>query len=76
MQQLLEDSIISNADELKGFFEELDRLDEVFKSLLQSGVSVNEGENWWERGVLIYAGEEYCFYMRRAHGVAVRNTDD
>lgn len=75
IQQLLEDPRIANADELKGYFEELVYLDEIFRSLLQPGVSVSEGEHWWERGVLIRAGEEYCSYMKSAHGVVVESVD-
>ncbi|WP_095102124.1 hypothetical protein [Pseudomonas sp. Irchel 3A5] len=73
LQELKNCSNIYGAGELKGCFEYLAFLDEEFKSLMQPGVDVEEGSSWWDRGVLKCAGEEYCYYMARAHQILVKN---
>ncbi|MGR3890398.1 hypothetical protein [Pseudomonas sp. 1152_12] len=73
LQRLLEEPKIASADEFKEIFYELACLDDMFKSLLQPDLFIRAGEKWWERGVLIRAGEEYCFYMKAAHGIVVEN---
>lgn len=73
LQRLLEEPKIANADEFKELFDELTCLDDMFKSLLQPDIFIGTGEKWWERGVLIRAGEEYCFYMKAARGIVVEN---
>lgn len=75
IEELLDDPRISNADELGYLFSEVFRLDEKFKCLLQSGASVLEGGYWWEQGVLIRAGDEYCHYMKSAYGIYVENVE-
>ncbi|MCI0993868.1 hypothetical protein [Pseudomonas corrugata] len=75
IQRLLEDPRVSSAEELKDLFSELVLLDEKFRSLLRSDVLVAEGDAWWEKGVLIRAGDEYCHYMKCAHGVSVENVE-
>lgn len=75
IQELMSCSKIFDADELKECFEYLAFLDGEFKSLLQSGIDVEEGSSWWDRGVLKRAGEEYCYYMARAHQILVENAD-
>lgn len=73
LQYLLEEPRIASADEFKGLFDELACLDAMFKSLLQFDLFLSTGEGWWDRGVLIRAGDEYCFYMKAAHGIMVEN---
>ncbi|ALI06683.1 MULTISPECIES: hypothetical protein [Pseudomonas] len=75
IEELLSDPRISNADELAHLFSEVFRLDEKFKCLLQSGVSMLEGGHWWEQGVLIRAGDEYCHYMKSAYGIYVESVE-
>ncbi|WP_434572513.1 hypothetical protein J3P88_26275 [Pseudomonas sp. Z3-6] len=75
IEELLNDPRISNADALGHLFSEVSRLDEKFKFLLQSGVSVLEGGHWWEQGVLIRAGGEYCHYMKSAYGIYVESVE-
>ncbi|WP_122575496.1 hypothetical protein [Pseudomonas viridiflava] len=72
LQCLLDHPEICKAGEVKWIFEEVLRLDDEFKSLLQPGVSLSRGEGWWDTGVLIYGGEEYCQYMKNAHGISAR----
>jgi hypothetical protein len=75
IEELLNDPRISNADALGHFFSEVFRLDEKFKCLLQSGVSVLEGGHWWEQGVLIRAGGEYGHYMKSVYGIYVGSVE-
>lgn len=46
-------------------------LDQRFKKLLRSDVTVNDGDDWWDRSVLKFAGNEYCEYMRKAYEIKV-----
>jgi hypothetical protein len=73
--KLLDDPRIFNADELGYIFSEVFHLDEKFKCLLQSGISVLEWGHWWEQGVLIRAGDEYCHYMKSACGIHVESVE-
>jgi hypothetical protein len=75
LQNLLDSPEVCKFPEFKCFFDELFSLDERFRLLLQSGRAVVEGYNWWDRGVLARAGEEYCHYMEGAHGILVKNSD-
>ena len=75
MQRLLDEPRIAGADEFKELFDEQACLDEMFKCLLQPDMFLGESDNWWEKRVLIRAGEEYCFYMEKAHGISVECVD-
>ncbi|WP_122669298.1 hypothetical protein [Pseudomonas viridiflava] len=72
LQCLLDHPKVRDADEVQEMFQEVLRLDEELKSILQQNISLSRGEGWWDRGVLMYGGEEYRQYMKIAHGIAVR----
>lgn len=46
------------------------QLDCRFKKLFQDNVSI-DGDYWWQKGVLIQAGDEYCDYMKDAYNIEV-----
>lgn len=69
---------ILSAPELQGFVEHRElaarvyELDQQYRSLLQSSISIPGRRTWWRRGVLQFAGEEYARYMEQAHGFKVQ----
>ena len=75
IEQLLCDETVSNADEFKEQFIELDKLDQRFQELLQPKVVLEKGEGWWDKGVLKRAGGDYCQYMYDAHEITVDSID-
>ncbi len=75
IQCLIDDERLSKAAELKEAFDEIEKLDNRFKSLLKTDDSLDEARTWWERGILAKAGQDYCQYIYDAHGIVVKNID-
>ena len=54
------------------FAADVEAVDERFRALLQPGVEVGpEGDPWWHRGVLRYAGYSLCNGLREWFSVEV-----
>lgn len=71
IEHILNDKRISASNSLHDLIFEVQKNDALFKCLLQKENHI-EGENWWDRGVLEFAGDEYCLYMKNAHGIYVK----
>ncbi len=76
IEQLSADLRLRSFSELPVLLGEVKKVDYAYKKLLQTGVSINNSEYWWERGVLVYAGQMYCDYMRETHGISVEFIGD
>ncbi len=46
IQTLIDDQDVANSDSLKYFFDAVNILDQRFKKLLRSDVTVDDGDNW------------------------------
>ncbi|EFP97247.1 hypothetical protein [Vibrio caribbeanicus] len=75
IQQLLNNEEVAKAEEFQELIVDLGNLDQKFRELLQPEVLLEEGEGWWDKGVLKKAGEDYCQYMYDAHGINVVKID-
>lgn len=76
IEQLSTDLRLRSFSELPYLLDEVKKVDHAYKILLQTSVSINNSEYWWERGVLVHAGQMYCDYMRETHGISVEIVGD
>ena len=57
--------------EYRDFYSNVVVLDKSFRELLKLGVEVDSGRYWWERGVLVKAGEEIVGYYHKVYGTEI-----
>ncbi len=68
LEQLLTNSELIQFQEHKLFEDAVQEIDNRFRRLLHTNYQMSEKQEWWMRGVLSAAGEEYVKYYKKAHG--------
>lgn len=64
-------TLVSYSELIGALAEEVQKIDDRFRCLLQTDVELPDREHWWERGVLKRAGPPYADFHRAAYGIAV-----
>ncbi len=72
IDSILDDPVVASFPEFEGFAQQIQVVDEIYRSVLQPGVRRPSPEDtWWSTGVLKYAGDEYRSDMLSSYSIAV-----
>ena len=76
IEALLSAPELKEFEEFKEFTARVEEIDSMFRGLLLPDVSLKKNEgNWWEEGVLRYAGETLARDLQSMYGIQIEVVD-
>ncbi|GAA2042295.1 hypothetical protein [Nocardiopsis rhodophaea] len=71
LQTIIDDSVIRSTPQCEWYEGEVRKVDDVFRSLIDSGVEVRSHGEWWERKIPAFGSREMKLEAEEMYGVVI-----
>lgn len=71
IEEIIRTKRLKHFSEIRELKLQISDIDKRFKALLKANVELPNRDHWWEKGVLIKAGEPYATYIKKVYGIQI-----